>query len=183
MQASEIWTCTTIGTGSIKWSTTSTPLTGESSIQLFYSSHLLFLLSKLNWLLCFATHCQSPPAFLLHSYLHSQSNRYCIRYVRAWCWGSNCGVRPRCCKPRNKGQKLQCKAGTKAIGARDTWGPVSTCDDGWMPMTHQRIDLLDQRHPHNEVMHKYECNEKGCRAYCWGSACQTWAKCCRIVAQ
>lgn len=105
------------------------------------------------------------------------------RYVRAWCWGSNCGVRPRCCKPRNKGQKLQCKAGTKAIGARDTWGPFSTCDDGWMPMTHQRIDLLDQRHPHNEVMHKYECNEKGCRAYCWGSACQTWAKCCRIVAQ
>jgi hypothetical protein len=107
---------------------------------------------------------------------------YCSdRYCRAWCWGSNCGVRARCCRPRNIGQKLECKAGTKAWGDRDRWGPYSTCPLGYTPITHQRIDMKDQRHPNYEIMHKYECNDSGCRAWCWGSACETWSKCCRVV--
>lgn len=107
---------------------------------------------------------------------------YCSdRYCRAWCWGSNCGVRARCCRPRHSGQELKCQAGTRAYGERDQWGAYSKCPVDYTPITHQRVDMMDQRHPNNEIMHKYECNDNGCRAWCWGSACQSWSKCCKVV--
>lgn len=155
---------------------------------------------------CYASHYRHQrrqrwghPAYCHHRYtatgfsnLDLHNNRYwkhqmindfyvSNRYARSWCWGSNCGVRARCCRPRNWGHKLQCIAGTKAYGHRDSWGPYSTCPSGYTVMTHQRIDMLDHRHPNRENMHKYECNDSGCRAWCWGSACHTWAKCCRII--
>eukprot|EP00658_Telonema_sp_P-2_P038464 TRINITY_DN27594_c0_g1_i1.p1 TRINITY_DN27594_c0_g1~~TRINITY_DN27594_c0_g1_i1.p1 ORF type:complete len:340 (-),score=51.47 TRINITY_DN27594_c0_g1_i1:157-1176(-) len=107
---------------------------------------------------------------------------YCTdSYCQSWCWGSNCGVKPRCCKPRNYGQKLECVAGSQAYGDKDKWGPYSVCGVGYTAISHQRIDMLDHVHADEEIMHKYECNEQGCRAWCWGSACHTWAKCCRIT--
>eukprot|EP00658_Telonema_sp_P-2_P052470 TRINITY_DN4069_c0_g1_i1.p1 TRINITY_DN4069_c0_g1~~TRINITY_DN4069_c0_g1_i1.p1 ORF type:complete len:115 (+),score=9.49 TRINITY_DN4069_c0_g1_i1:259-603(+) len=103
------------------------------------------------------------------------------RYAKSWCWGSNCGIKARCCRPQNENYKLECKPGARVEGQRDAWGPWSTCPAGFTVVSHERIDLLDHRHPNDEIMHKYECNDSGCRAWCWGSACATWAKCCRVV--
>lgn len=103
------------------------------------------------------------------------------RYCRSWCWGSNCGVRARCCSPENRGLKLECQAGSQAYGHKDRWGPYSRCAAGYVAVSARRIDMLDRVHPNRENVAKQQCNDAGCRAYCWGSACNTWAQCCRVA--
>jgi len=81
------------------------------------------------------------------------------RYCRAWCWGSNCGVRSRCCKPRNRTLKIECQAGTKAYGDKDRWGPFSKCPVGFTTVTARRINMLDRVHLNRENMAKQQCND------------------------
>jgi len=106
------------------------------------------------------------------------------RYARAWCYGSNCGVRARCCRPRNWGRNLQCRAGTHAVGYAGRWGPYSKCAPGYAVVSLMRIDLKGPAHHWwYQNMRKYECNNNGCRAFCDGARCSTWAKCCRVVGR
>lgn len=99
---------------------------------------------------------------------------------RAWCYGSNCGVRSRCCRPRNRSLRLDCIAGTKARGYKDRWGPYSKCPIGYTPITARRINLLGRSSSRMNVA-KQHCNDAGCRTWCWGSSCDTYAQCCRVV--
>lgn len=142
-----------------------------------------------HWVTCTATETEMLAGFaqlnLHNNVYHSRqmvNDFFCSsQYCRAWCWGSNCGLQARCCRPQNPGLKLECRAGTRAYGAKDRWGPYSVCAVGFTAVTSRRINLLDHVHPNRENLAKQQCNENGCRSWCWGSACETWAQCCRVV--
>jgi hypothetical protein len=103
------------------------------------------------------------------------------RYARAWCWGSNCAVKARCCKPSNSGESLQCIAGAKVTGSANMWSAYSSCSAGYVAVSTKRIDLLGSNSNAYQNMNRYECADSGCRAYCAGSNCNLWSLCCRVA--
>lgn len=118
-------------------------------------------------------------------YMHQAVDDFYVgaRYARSWCWGSNCGVRARCCRPRNWRQRLHCVAGGRAYGRRNRWGPWSRCPARYTAVSLMRVDMLDHVHRNHKNMAKYECNDAGCRTWGWGSEHNTWAKCCRVLGR
>lgn len=113
-------------------------------------------------------------------------------YARAWIFAHgrrrNPGglVQARCCKPRVSGRQLKCTSGSRArsqnVWRYGNWGPYSTCPEGHAAVGIARLDLTRQHHWYwHQNIRRYECTDSGCRAWCDGSACNVWAKCCQIA--
>jgi hypothetical protein len=108
---------------------------------------------------------------------------------RVWCWGSGCKVSSRCA--RIPGQNLKVTAGPKVNSPRDAYSPTyATCPAGYAVIGLASVHMVSQA-PHISVvdaetivaglethdLNDFECNAKGCRAWCSGTDCELRAMC------
>jgi len=90
---------------------------------------------------------------------------------RAWCWGSQCTVQSRCAA------NVNVLAGSDIVGPIDSWSGWSRCPRGYTPVGLARLDLRDDAGQGSQNTNDLQCNQKGCRAWCWGSTCSVNAQC------
>merc|ERR1712037_1050479 len=89
---------------------------------------------------------------------------------KAWCWTSGkCSVQPRCVKG------VRVVTGTYVTGNPNGWGPYSKCPSGTTAAGIARLDL--KTGSNNVHVNDFQCNDNGCRAFCYGSKCQISARC------
>eukprot|EP00658_Telonema_sp_P-2_P012983 TRINITY_DN14936_c0_g1_i23.p1 TRINITY_DN14936_c0_g1~~TRINITY_DN14936_c0_g1_i23.p1 ORF type:complete len:2190 (-),score=358.91 TRINITY_DN14936_c0_g1_i23:183-6752(-) len=102
---------------------------------------------------------------------------------KARCSGSwDCVTESRCCRPQNREHVLECLHGSRGYGAAGGWGSWSSCSFGYVPVTVGRVSMLGSTSSSVMAVAKQQCNsEMGCRSWCTGAACHTWAQCCRVV--
>lgn len=107
-------------------------------------------------------------------------------------------VQARCCKHRLAGHMLQCVDGSKAVFIKSPngaggWSSYSQCPEQYTAVGIKQIRFLIERttatkqliRPTESVsahhsLHKYECEDTKCKAWCVGSSCEVWAKCCKV---
>lgn len=73
---------------------------------------------------------------------------------------------------------LTCRAGKKVQGPNDGWSPWSTCPAGYQAVGLSRLDLLGSHSDTRLHVNDLICDQRGCRAWCYGSACTLIARCC-----
>ena len=79
--------------------------------------------------------------------------------------------------------KLVCEQGSKVVGDVDSWSPWSVCPKDFSVMGIGRLDLKgNHKNPLNHV-NDVQCDERGCRAWCYGNSCLVQARCCKITFQ
>lgn len=93
---------------------------------------------------------------------------------RAWCWGSECTVQSRCVAGVNVVQ------GTDVVGAVNSWSAFSTCPERHTAVGLARLDLRDDVGQGSQNTNDIQCNQHGCRAWCWGSTCSVTAQCLAV---
>merc|ERR1711934_869340 len=89
---------------------------------------------------------------------------------KAWCWTSgSCSVQPRCV------EGVRVVTGTYVTGNPNGWGPHSKCPSGTTAAGIARLDL--KTGSNNVHVNDFQCNDNGCRVFCYGSKCQISARC------
>lgn len=79
--------------------------------------------------------------------------------------------------------ELSCKQGTQANGVVDSWSAWSRCPDGYSVVGLGRLDITGKHeNPLNHV-NDLQCDDRGCRAWCFGNPCVVRARCCKITSK
>jgi len=67
--------------------------------------------------------------------------------------------------------------GSSASGPANSWSEYSTCPEGYAVLGMARLDLRDSVGQDAQNVNDIQCNDDGCRAWCWGSSCTIIARC------
>jgi len=89
---------------------------------------------------------------------------------RVFCTGSGCEIQSMC------GSKLNAVNGKPVKSEKDKWGDRSGCPANMMVVGLSQVTLLDPADG-MENLNKFDCNEDGCKAWCWGSDCTVVSRC------
>lgn len=96
---------------------------------------------------------------------------------------ANLGLAQSAQKGQEGAFKLTCKQGTLASGAVDAWSAWSKCTASYTVVGLGRLDLTGKHeNPLNHV-NDFQCDNRGCRAWCIGNPCQVRARCCKITSK
>ena len=95
------------------------------------------------------------------------------RGCRALCLNTDCNIQSMCIK----GYGLAVSSGPRVNITKNTYTKYATCPQGSVVLGLAKLDLLDESSVQKQDVSSFMCDDKGCRAYCAGSACEVQARC------
>eukprot|EP00927_Polykrikos_kofoidii_P055278 TRINITY_DN49555_c0_g1_i1.p1 TRINITY_DN49555_c0_g1~~TRINITY_DN49555_c0_g1_i1.p1 ORF type:complete len:1251 (-),score=254.10 TRINITY_DN49555_c0_g1_i1:107-3778(-) len=89
---------------------------------------------------------------------------------RVWCQASDCELQTMC------GTKMTPSNGKPLRATKNQWSQYSKCPPEAMVAGLAQVTLLEPS-AGMENLNRWECNENGCRVYCWGTDCMVMSRC------